>query len=144
MKNLTLAKEQFFKDLKEDQDFIQFKKRCKQADGTTYGVVVTGVKAYTINLRELSSRALISRFKRYSFILLMVLMTNLSFCQTKIVKDSSGNYHAALKLEDKKTGHTYTDDKGVVYDIYVTSKGKYYINRKSKKTGKQYKSYLTI
>lgn len=45
------------------------------------------------------------------------------------------------KTPDVKTGYTY-EVKGVKYDIYKTSRGKYYITRTSKQ-GKKYKSYIT-
>lgn len=41
----------------------------------------------------------------------------------------------------KKTELTYTI-KDTTYPVYQTSKGKYYVIRKSKKTGKEYKMYL--
>ena len=44
--------------------------------------------------------------------------------------------------EDRKTGYTWKDSKGKVYDIYMSSRGACYILRKSSKTGKVYKSYL--
>ena len=44
--------------------------------------------------------------------------------------------------EGKKTGYTWKDSKGKVYDIYISDKGSCYIIRTSSKTGKQYKSYL--
>jgi hypothetical protein len=46
------------------------------------------------------------------------------------------------KVKDLNTGYTYKDKQGKVYPIYQNSKGNFYIIRKSKKTGKQYKSYL--
>ena len=42
----------------------------------------------------------------------------------------------------KKTGYTWKDSKGNVYDIYISDRGSCYIMRKSSKTGKVYKSYL--
>ena len=44
--------------------------------------------------------------------------------------------------EDRKTGYTWKDSKGKVYDIYMSSRGACYILRKSSKTDKVYKSYL--
>ena len=40
-----------------------------------------------------------------------------------------------------KTGYTW-EKNGVKYPIYISSKGKAYIIRTSKKTGKEYKQYL--
>lgn len=44
--------------------------------------------------------------------------------------------------ENKKTGFTFKDDKGITYDIYVGKTGSCYILKTSKKTGKEYKKYL--
>lgn len=46
------------------------------------------------------------------------------------------------KSEVKKTNMTYIDKNGKSYDIYISSKGKAFIIRTSKKTGKQYRQYL--
>lgn len=40
------------------------------------------------------------------------------------------------------TGYHYFDTNGIRYPIYMSSKGKCFILRTSKKTGKQYKQYL--
>lgn len=42
----------------------------------------------------------------------------------------------------KKTQYTYKASDGKVYPIYMSAKGKCYIIRTSKKTGKEYKQYL--
>lgn len=41
-----------------------------------------------------------------------------------------------------KTQYTYKDKDGNVYPIYLSSKGKAFIIKTSKKTGKQYRQYL--
>ena len=41
-----------------------------------------------------------------------------------------------------KTQYTYTDSKGVVYPVWLSSTGKAFIKKVSKKTGKEYKQYL--
>ena len=41
-----------------------------------------------------------------------------------------------------KTKYTYTDSKGVVYPVYLSSTGKAFIKKVSKKTGKEYKQYV--
>lgn len=66
--------------------------------------------------------------------------------QTFVKKDSLGNYITmkSVKTEDKKTGEFFKDSKGIKYPIYVSSNGKYYVIRTSKKTGKEYKSYLKL
>ena len=61
----------------------------------------------------------------------------------KVIKSADGNYHVE-KIADINTGKTLTDDSGHVYTVYANSKSKLYIIRKSKKTGKEYKSYLKV
>jgi len=46
------------------------------------------------------------------------------------------------KQQAIKTDYTYKDSKGVSYPIYLSPKGKAFIIRVSKKTGKEYKQYL--
>lgn len=42
----------------------------------------------------------------------------------------------------KKTGYTWKDSKGNVYDIYISDRGSCYIIKVSRKTGEEYKHYL--
>ena len=42
----------------------------------------------------------------------------------------------------KLTPYTYVTADGVKYPIYLSEKGKYFIFRKSAKTGKEYRQYL--
>lgn len=58
------------------------------------------------------------------------------FSSVKKERTSSGS-------EGKKTGYTWKDSKGNVYDIYISERGSCYILRTSSKTGKVYKSYLS-
>ena len=46
------------------------------------------------------------------------------------------------KAEITKTKYVYVDKDGVKYPIYLSSKGKAFIVKVSKKTGKEYKQYL--
>jgi hypothetical protein len=45
--------------------------------------------------------------------------------------------------KETKTQYTYTDSKGVVYPVYLSSTGKAFIKKVSKKTGKEYKQYVS-
>ncbi len=59
-----------------------------------------------------------------------------------VKQDAQGNYVAVKRAETAtKTGQTYTDSKGVVYDVYRSAKGKLFYYRTSK-AGNVYKSYL--
>ena len=44
--------------------------------------------------------------------------------------------------KETKTQYTYKDSKGVEYPVYLSSTGKAYIKKISKKTGKEYKQYI--
>lgn len=44
--------------------------------------------------------------------------------------------------EPQKTEYTYMDHQGQVYPIYLSSTGKAFIVRTSKRTGKEYRQYL--
>ena len=46
------------------------------------------------------------------------------------------------KGKETKTQYTYTDSKDNTYPIYLSSTGKAFIKKVSKKTGKEYKQYL--
>lgn len=72
----------------------------------------------------------------------LVLITLQGVAQ-KATVDKNGNYHS-VSIADINTGKSYTDDSGHVYTVYANAKNKLYIIRKSKKTGKEYKSYLKI
>ena len=54
----------------------------------------------------------------------------------------SNNKGGKSSGKETKTKYTYTDSKGNVYPIYLSSAGKAFIKRISKKTGKEYKQYL--
>ena len=46
------------------------------------------------------------------------------------------------KAEPTKTQYVYVDKDGIQYPIYLSSKCKSFIIKKSKKTGKEYRQYL--
>ena len=46
------------------------------------------------------------------------------------------------EAKETKTQYTYKDSKGVEYPIYLSSSGKAFIKKISKKTGKEYRQYL--
>ena len=57
---------------------------------------------------------------------------------TEFVQTPKSNNGGA---KETKTGCTWTDSKGVKYDIYMSSKGRCYVYKTSK-TSKTYKYYL--
>lgn len=64
-----------------------------------------------------------------------------------VVKDKSGKFVNTIQSDslvlDKPMG-IYKDNKGVEYPMYESKKGKVYIIRTSKTSGKKYKQYLKI
>ena len=44
--------------------------------------------------------------------------------------------------KEVKTQYTYTDSKGNIYPIFLSSTGKAFILKVSKKSGKEYKQYM--
>ena len=56
------------------------------------------------------------------------------------VQDSSS--HQIKKKDVTITKYTYKTSDGKTYPIYMSSSGKYFIIRKSQKTGKEYRKYL--
>lgn len=83
---------------------------------------------------------------RTLFLFLLLAVTISLSAQTRVTKDSQGNY-TSVKSEHTKgvdilTNTVYKDSKGNVYPVYMTSTGKAVIHRTSAKTGKPYKQYL--
>lgn len=88
------------------------------------------------------------------FIFLMIvfaILLSLSSCaQSTVKKDDKGNYIAVsskkvgVAAKPVATGQTYTDSKGIVYPVFITSGKKLYIVRVSSKTKKEYKQYLKV
>lgn len=64
-----------------------------------------------------------------------------------VTKTADGNYVADKSAKTKAvyadtiTGKTYTDKKGVKYDVFKNKDGKEYIGKTSKKSGKYYRDY---
>ena len=44
--------------------------------------------------------------------------------------------------KETKTQYTFTDSKGNVYPVYLSSSGKAFIKKVSKKSGKEYRQYI--
>lgn len=76
--------------------------------------------------------------------ILYTLLLTLSMTATAQNYNASDFVDNKAKTEqtEQKTTMTYTDLKGVRYDVYRTKNGALYIKRISKKTGKEYKYYL--
>jgi hypothetical protein len=77
------------------------------------------------------------------------LMLLVATCPAKAqeVQRNGNNFTQVAKektseSKETKTEFTYTDTKGNVYPVYLSSTGKAFIKKISKKTGKEYKFYI--
>ena len=81
-------------------------------------------------------------------ILAAILSLNFGLNAQTVQKTKEGNYIAVSKpgIDDKAkdTGKTFTDTKGNVYPVFISAKGKLFVIRVSKNTGKEYKQYLKV
>ena len=59
--------------------------------------------------------------------------------------DAQGNYISIAKVREpaKNSGKTFTDNKGIVYPVFESEKGKLFYTRVSK-AGNDYKVYLKL
>lgn len=82
--------------------------------------------------------------KKLIFCLFMALLSCTSYAQVAR-KDNTfkSTTTQTTKSEGQQTKYTWEDKKGNKYPIYITKNGAVYINRKSAKTGKNYKQYLS-
>lgn len=64
---IELARQQFFKDLQDDTDFIKYKERARarcNRYSPSYGVLVAGTNHYILNKIGSRSETLIAQFLR--------------------------------------------------------------------------------
>lgn len=78
--------------------------------------------------------------KIFIYLLLAFLTINVS-AQNKYELKNNTFVSIQQKQTDIKTGYKI-QIKGILYDIYQSKNGKYYIKRISKKTNKEYRQYL--
>ena len=77
-----------------------------------------------------------------NLILAVLLLLAAPAAGQTVKQDAQGNYVAVKRAETAtKTGNTYKDSKGVVYDVYRSAKGKLFYYRTSK-AGNIYKAYI--
>jgi hypothetical protein len=77
----------------------------------------------------------------------IIMMLSLSFgIQAQSVQRQGNTFTQVSNKKsagkETKTEYTYKDSKGNVYPIYLSSTGKAFIKKVSKKSGKEYKQYL--
>lgn len=83
---------------------------------------------------------------KYVILILVVSLIAIQAHGQTIHRDSSGNYKEVYtpRSYSKPTGHTFTDRRGNTYPVLISTHGKLFVIRKSKKTGKEYREYLKI
>lgn len=74
-----------------------------------------------------------------------IIISFLSVKAQNLATDSLGNFYAITRTiaHDSTTGKTYTNSKGVVYQVYQGTRGGLYYGVTSR-TGKYYRRYLKI
>lgn len=80
--------------------------------------------------------------KKLIFCLFIALLSCTSYAQVAREGNTFKSTTQTTKSEGQQTKYTWEDKKGNKYPIYITKSGAVYINRKSAKTGKNYKQYL--
>lgn len=87
-----------------------------------------------------------SRVLVFLLVLLIGLFAGMICCAQNVTLQGT-NFTQVVKIKTEgevtKTKYTYTDAKGTVYPIYLTATGKAFIYKVSKKTGKEYKYYVS-
>ena len=81
----------------------------------------------------------------FTVALLLMLGVNNSSSFSQVTRNGNTFTVAKVKQVSKsatKTKFTWQDSKGNLYPIYVSQSGATYVLRTSKKSGKEYKSYL--
>ena len=82
--------------------------------------------------------------KKFIFCLFIALLSYTSYAQVAREDNTFKSITTqTTKSEGQQTKYTWEDKKGNKYPIYITKNGAVYINRKSAKTGKDYKQYLS-
>lgn len=76
------------------------------------------------------------------YILLSIFLCVCSLMHAEVVRNGNNFQEVKQQGVDLPTYFTYTDNNGMIYTIYRSKNGAYYIIKVSKKTGKEYKQYL--
>ena len=85
--------------------------------------------------------------KKFVLIVCLALLGGVTYAHAQKVVRNGNNFtqvtsKAQKQTEVVKTQYTYTANDGVTYPIYLSGNGKYFIIRKSSKSGKEYRQYL--
>lgn len=85
--------------------------------------------------------------KKLFIIIALMVATVVAGAQQKVKVNAQGDYVSASVRATSTatpTGKFYVTREGDRLPVYKTSTGKLFVNRISKKTGKTYRSYLTV
>lgn len=84
--------------------------------------------------------------KRFIICIIMMLAMGTMGIQAQSVQREGNNFTQVSNKKsagkETKTEYTYTDSKGNIYPVFLSSGGKAFIKKVSKKTGKEYRQYL--
>ena len=85
--------------------------------------------------------------KRFIIAAIMLLSMNVGVQAQSVVKSGNtftqvSNKGGKSSSKETKTQYTFKDSKGNTYPVYLSSTGKAFIKKVSKKTGKEYKQYM--
>lgn len=81
---------------------------------------------------------------KHLLLLLCLLLGGISVSAQNVIRKDNTFMQVSNKekVTYKATPYTYVASDGTKYPIYVSGNGKYFIIRKSAKTGKEYRQYL--
>lgn len=83
--------------------------------------------------------------KKLLFVLCLILLGGITVKAQEVIRKGN-TFEQVSKKKSKEayklTQYTYIAADGNKYPIYISEKGKYFIFRKSAKTGKEYRQYL--
>lgn len=83
--------------------------------------------------------------KKLIILICFILLGGIMYAQKKIVQNGNTFVEVSEKKETERvvlTQYKYVANDWNTYPIYLSKNGKYFIIRKSKKTGKEYRQYL--
>ena len=83
--------------------------------------------------------------KKLLFILCLILLGVITVKAQDVIRNGNTFTEVSKKKQKeafKTTPYTYMASDGTKYPIYISGNGKYFIIRKSAKTGKEYRQYL--
>lgn len=87
----------------------------------------------------------VNSIKKALILVLFILLGGMT-AQAQTVVRNGNTFSQVSKAKQKEafksTPYTYVAADGTKYPIYISGNGKYFIIRKSKKTGKEYRQYL--